>query len=1114
MIQKYLDTTLFVVFLGINLLVGLLASRRVKTLKEFSIGNKDFSTATLTSTIVATWTGGGFMFYALQNIYTNGLQFIIPLVGSSLCLLLTGQVLAVRMGEFLNKFSVAEAMGDLYGRVVRIITAVSGIFAAIGSLAIQFQVIAKMLTLLLGYKGPWVTIAAASIVILYSAFGGIRSVIITDLFQFIAFVIFIPILALIVWNQLKNPGQFVSTLTTNPIFNLQKTLTWSPELLSALGLMLYFTIPGMKPAIFQRVIMAKDLRQVKNSFTYAAGLDFLVTMSVMWIAILLLADNPNLEPSGLVNHIITQYAYPGLKGLVAVGITAMAMSTADSGLNASAVLAVNDIIKPLKTTWTESIAIVRIFSIGLGICALLLTLHTTDLLKLLLLSGSFYMPIVTVPLLLAIFGFRSTTKSVLIGMTAGFITVIGWDSLFGDLGVDRLIPAILANLVCFMGSHYILKQRGGWVGIQEKAPLLAVRQSRKEAWIKFTHTIKNPQIYTYLQKNLPTYEVIYSLFAIYIIGATYASFFTISDQVVANYATLYNFIYHSVLIAAAGFLTYPAWPPTFKSKRFITFAWPIGICYILFVVGTILVVMSNFNEVQVMIFLLNLVIAAFLLSWPLMLLITSIGIIAGYLTFDTYCGDMYYCEGVVDSGQFKLIYSILLVSSFLIALFRFKENKKKLESKNIYLTRLYEEKSNELAEILGYREQVLKELSKDEKRLFDDTTAAYLQQIIYRMTDYLRLEVSQLNLDQLLLEVKDVLKLKELDNMSQLITEKHTKEETINGDAAKLKQLLVNAILYVQAHNLTNQPIKVIVEDAKLGHKVDYIKDYTRQIAALKFTITIEKEISIKKDLYMIDQLPLLSQHTKKGKLVENARIIHAHYGYANLDSGHTQVYVFPLNVRDVRGKVMELLRKPVEADGEELKHPLAIKLEKELIDKIRGKKIDVKVISKALDTIKRYHAGVKRKSGEPFFTHPINVALILLEYSQDQDAVIAALLHDTVEDTSLSLVQIRAMFGEDVAFIVNKVTNLEDNLRRISLQDHENLYRLMNYEDERAAYVKLADRLHNMRTISGHSSLAKQKHIANETLSFFVGLAEKLDLTTVAQELKKLSLEVLSKEQ
>ena len=175
-----------------------------------------------------------------------------------------------------------------------------------------------------------------------------------------------------------------------------------------------------------------------------------------------------------------------------------------------------------------------------------------------------------------------------------------------------------------------------------------------------------------------------------------------------------------------------------------------------------------------------------------------------------------------------------------------------------------------------------------------------------------------------------------------------------------------------------------------------------------------------------------------------------------------------------------------------------------------RGKNL---FYSKGLDTIKRYHAGVKRKSGEPFFTHPIQVALILLGYCSDQDALIAALLHDTVEDTGLSLVQIKAMFGEAVAFIVQKVTNLEDNLRRVSFQDHENVYRIMNYEDKRAAFVKLADRLHNMRTISGHASLAKQKHIAGETLNFFVPLAEKLGLTPMAKELEKLSLDVLAKE-
>ena len=103
-------------------------------------------------------------------------------------------------------------------------------------------------------------------------------------------------------------------------------------------------------------------------------------------------------------------------------------------------------------------------------------------------------------------------------------------------------------------------------------------------------------------------------------------------------------------------------------------------------------------------------------------------------------------------------------------------------------------------------------------------------------------------------------------------------------------------------------------------------------------------------------------------------------------------------------------------------------------------------------------------------------------------------------------------IFGEQVAFIVSKVTNLEDNLRRVSSEEHENVYRLLKYEDKRAAYVKLADRMHNMRTIQGHSSLTKQKSIASETLYFFVPLANSLGLEDIAKELKTLSLEVLGK--
>jgi (p)ppGpp synthase/HD superfamily hydrolase len=210
----------------------------------------------------------------------------------------------------------------------------------------------------------------------------------------------------------------------------------------------------------------------------------------------------------------------------------------------------------------------------------------------------------------------------------------------------------------------------------------------------------------------------------------------------------------------------------------------------------------------------------------------------------------------------------------------------------------------------------------------------------------------------------------------------------------------------------------------------------------------------------------------------------------------------------------MELIQEPAVADPEELKHPLAIQLEKELIDKLAGTQVNISTINTALDLIKRYHGGVKRKSGEPFFTHPISVALILLEYSQDQDAILGALLHDTIEDTNLTLAQIRKLFGETVEFLVAKATNLEGYKNRASLPDYENIVRIMNYEDPRAALVKLSDRLHNMRTIQHHPQLSKQKSIAKETLDYFVPLARQLHLHPMAEELERLSQEVIAKKE
>jgi (p)ppGpp synthase/HD superfamily hydrolase len=156
----------------------------------------------------------------------------------------------------------------------------------------------------------------------------------------------------------------------------------------------------------------------------------------------------------------------------------------------------------------------------------------------------------------------------------------------------------------------------------------------------------------------------------------------------------------------------------------------------------------------------------------------------------------------------------------------------------------------------------------------------------------------------------------------------------------------------------------------------------------------------------------------------------------------------------------------------------------------------------------------MKRKTGEPFYLHPIAVAQIVLDYNQEEASILGALLHDTVEDTPLTLEQVALLFNEEVRTIVQGVTHMESNKTanyKVLLSHPENIHRLLGVEDKRVLYVKLADRMHNMRTIQA-KSYESQRRTAEETLLFFVPLAKYLHLSEAAEELKHRSFDVLHK--
>ncbi|MEK9545546.1 MAG: RelA/SpoT family protein, partial [Pelagibacteraceae bacterium] len=188
------------------------------------------------------------------------------------------------------------------------------------------------------------------------------------------------------------------------------------------------------------------------------------------------------------------------------------------------------------------------------------------------------------------------------------------------------------------------------------------------------------------------------------------------------------------------------------------------------------------------------------------------------------------------------------------------------------------------------------------------------------------------------------------------------------------------------------------------------------------------------------------------------------------------------------------------------------------LLNKIKSynKFSNPETLSKAYNFALNAHKDQKRVSGDPYIVHPVAVAEILTDLKLDSATIITGLLHDTIEDTHATYDTVVKEFGKEVADLVDGVTKLsalEDKAVQNSRAENFRKLILATSKDIRVLLVKLADRLHNMRTISAIESLEKRKRIAKETMEIYAPLAERMGMNAIRDELEDLSFSILNSE-
>ncbi|SPR06645.1 sodium:proline symporter [Orientia tsutsugamushi str. Gilliam] len=642
-----IDIILVGLFLIANLAIGLWYGKEVKSVRDYAISGRNFSTAALTATLIATWIGGSTFSFNLSQIYTLGILAFLPVIGQVLNLLITAYILIPRMQEFLGKLSVADVMGDLYGANVRIITAICSIIRASTRIAMQIKVFSTIFYHFLGVDSVYATLISSMIVIIYSAFGGIRAVVFTDVFQSLAFGAFIPTLAILIWGMVGSWESVVNTLTTNPIFDPKILLDYhNVNTLKYYGMFVYFVLPEINPAMFHRVLIARSTVQAATAFKVMLLVHLSFCIFVGFIGLTLLSSHQNIEANNLVPYIIDSYAYPGFKGLVVIGISAMIMSTADSWINSASVIFVNDLCKPFGLFQNNAkleFKAVRIFAIFIGGIGLYMALSQKNLLDILLFGASFSTAIVGIPLMFTILGFRTTTRVILSGMIAGIATVFIWNKYFNAaLPIGDIIPTTIVNLAVMMIMHYCLGEPGGWVGPSDRRPLNVLKEKRKQQinsissfFKSLYHSFSWDNICAYC--NNETFRGRHYYIEYSVITAVSLMVMSLCGQVEHHVASAWLVTKVSVillgLVMTTALLYNNKWNADFRTK-YLGLIWHITIFYTLVFSNTLLTMIGGSSPILLMCFISNLVVAGILLQWHTALFMILLGVPVGARVFN------------------------------------------------------------------------------------------------------------------------------------------------------------------------------------------------------------------------------------------------------------------------------------------------------------------------------------------------------------------------------------------------------------------------------------------------------------------------------------------------
>ena len=454
--MAYIDKIIVISYLLICLCIGFYKIRRIKNIKEFTIGKGDFSTSVLVATIFATFVGSVTIIGELEQIFQLGLLYIVARLFFCLGWILMPLLIGKNIHKFRDCISITDIMYKLYGKLGKFITNFSIMLVTIGLLGIQAIATGYLFHYFFGCSYLLGIIIGFGVLVLYSAFGGIQAVAMTDVLQFIIFFITIPIALGIMYSSFPSLDFIINKIHQS---NFNLSLYYDGSLSTFFSIAIFYSIILFsEPTQIQRALMAKNKSQMYKAFYLVAVITFVFLIIHNLLAVGLYLKYPEVE-SKLTLYKFIQDSMPiGMNGLLIICVLAVIMSSVDSWLNTASSIFTNDIIKPIIKNMNErqELLIARVMTFLIAILASVVAIYNEKVIELFFSAYNFFYPIVAIPLISGLIGLKVKKSSFLIGVILGIIATILTGIINKQLDIYSILIGTLFNGIGFFTTQYFL----------------------------------------------------------------------------------------------------------------------------------------------------------------------------------------------------------------------------------------------------------------------------------------------------------------------------------------------------------------------------------------------------------------------------------------------------------------------------------------------------------------------------------------------------------------------------------------------------------------------------------------------------------------------------------